>query len=31
MAYAAADLISYDGKWSRRDIGRPLEAAAAAS
>jgi phosphoribosylamine--glycine ligase len=31
MAYAAADLISYAGKWSRRDIGRPLEAAAAAS
>jgi phosphoribosylamine--glycine ligase len=31
MAYAAADLISYSGKWSRRDIGRPLEATAVAS
>ena len=27
MAYAAADLIEYAGKWSRRDIGRSLEAA----
>jgi phosphoribosylamine--glycine ligase len=30
-AYAAADLIEYAGKWSRRDIGRPLEATAVAS
>ena len=26
MAYAAAELIDYSGKWSRRDIGRPLDA-----
>jgi phosphoribosylamine--glycine ligase len=31
MAYAAADLIDYAGKWSRHDIGRPLEATAVAS
>jgi phosphoribosylamine--glycine ligase len=24
MAYAAAELIEYHGKWSRRDIGRPI-------
>jgi phosphoribosylamine--glycine ligase len=28
MAYAAADLIDYAGKWSRRDIGRSLSAVA---
>jgi phosphoribosylamine--glycine ligase len=27
-AYAAADRIAYAGKWSRRDIGRPLAATA---
>ncbi len=31
IAYAAADLIEYAGKWSRRDIGRPLQATAVAS
>jgi phosphoribosylamine--glycine ligase len=31
MAYAAAGLIDYAGKWSRRDIGRALEATAVAS
>jgi phosphoribosylamine--glycine ligase len=31
MAYAAADLIDYAGKWSRRDIGLSLEATAVAS
>jgi phosphoribosylamine--glycine ligase len=31
VAYAAADLIDYAGKWSRRDIGRRLEAAGVAS
>jgi len=30
-AYGAAGLIDYAGKWSRRDIGRSLEATAAAS
>ncbi|HEY8134549.1 MAG TPA: phosphoribosylamine--glycine ligase [Candidatus Limnocylindrales bacterium] len=29
-AYAAADLIDYAAKWSRRDIGRALEASAVA-
>lgn len=31
MAYAAADLIKYAGKWSRHDIGRSLEATGVAS
>lgn len=31
MAYGAAGLIDYAGKWSRRDIGRSLEATAVAS
>ena len=29
VAYAAAALIEYDGKWYRHDIGRPLAAAVA--
>jgi phosphoribosylamine--glycine ligase len=31
MAYAAAALIDYAGKWSRRDIGRALETTAVTS
>ncbi|HUP83173.1 MAG TPA: phosphoribosylamine--glycine ligase [Candidatus Limnocylindria bacterium] len=31
LAYAAAQQIEYPGKWSRRDIGRSLEAMAVAS
>jgi phosphoribosylamine--glycine ligase len=31
MAYAAADLIEYAGKWFRTDIGRPLPALSGAA